>query len=289
MTFQLITDSTADLDEKWAQEHALEILSMPVILNGEIRQTTGAGALTSDTLLEKMRKGAQASTSQIPTGVFQDVFTRYAKVGVDVLYLAFSSGLSGTYQTANIARDMVLEEFPEAKITLVDTLAAASGEGFLVEEVVTLKEAGRSLAEILSALTEMIPRLRSWFIVDDLKHLARGGRISKTAAAVGTLASIKPVLDVDEGGHLRTVERARGTKKAINKLVANSVEGHDAAYSKIIIAYSGDSTAADKIAADLAEEKAFERIVVRPLGPVISVHTGTGTIAIFTLGKSERH
>lgn len=144
---------------------------------------------------------------------FQNFFKSVVKAGNDVLYLGFSSGLSGTYQSAEMAKQLVLDELPSAHITTIDTLAAASGEGYLVKEAVKLRDDGATLEEVVTALQDLIPRLRSWVMADDLYHLARGGRISKTAATVGTLVNIKPIIDVDPAGQLRQVGKIRGKKK----------------------------------------------------------------------------
>ena len=291
MTFQIITDSTADLPVEYLKDNHLVELGMTVTVDGENYQTVGEGRLTADQLLEMLKTAKDNSTSAIPSGEFQEVFTKFAQEGKEVLYLAFSSGLSGTYQSAVIARDMVLEEYPDAKITIIDSLAAASGEGYLLEEVVRLQSEGKSVAEIVDILDEIVPRLKSWFMVDDLNFLARGGRISKTSALVGSMASIKPVLDVDPEGHLRPVSKARGSKKAINSLIDNTVADFDASYPKINIAYSGEAT---KSVAEGCKTSFLEKlgtdlnVAVRPLGPVISAHTGAGTIAIFSIGKTER-
>ncbi|MDR0200390.1 MAG: DegV family protein [Streptococcaceae bacterium] len=289
MTYTLITDSTADLDQTWCLDHQVDVLGMTITLDGKPRETVGFNALTSDELLAEMAKGADVATSAIGTGEFETVFKKHAEANEEVLYLAFSSGLSGTYQSAMIAKDMALEDFPDAKITIVDTLAAASGEGYLVEEAVSLRDAGKSASETAEAIASLTTRLRSWFMVDDLNHLARGGRIPKATALIGTLASIKPILDVDTAGKLRQVSRARGSKKAISELIKQSTQEADVAYPKVIVSYSGDVAPAETIAQQFRDSNPALTVAVRPLGPVISVHTGSGTLAIFTIGQEAKH
>lgn len=199
MTFRIITDSTADLSEDYVQKNDIAVLGMTVTIGDESYPTVGENCLDNDRLLREIKLGKAVQTSQINSGQFTELFKNYVKKNPEqeMVYLAFSSGLSGTYQSAVIARDMVLEEHPETKITVVDTLAAASGEGFLVQEMVKLRDSGKSLPEALDVLGNLILRLNSLFMVDDLNHLARGGRIPKAVAMVGTMANIKPLLTVD--------------------------------------------------------------------------------------------
>ncbi|MDR2975879.1 MAG: DegV family protein [Streptococcaceae bacterium] len=288
MTFQLVTDATADLPFDVIKDNQLVELDMDISIGERSYRTVGDNRITTDQLLVELGKGQRPVTSAVAIGEVQEVFMNCAKEGTEVLYLTFSSGLSGTFQSANIAREAVLETFPEAKITIVDSLAAASGEGYLLEEVLKWRDEGKTVEEIVELLKTLIPRLRSWFMVDDLNVLARGGRISKTVAVVGTMASIKPVLDVDPSGHLRAVSKARGTKKAVSMLINNTISEFDEAYPRIIVSYSGASDLAE--AAKKEFFKVFPNITVdiRPLGPVISAHTGSGTIAIFSVGKTKR-
>lgn len=288
MTFQIMTDSTADLSLSYLDEHAIKTLGMTVTIGDKTYETTGKNLIDDATLLAAIKKGETVQTSQINSGQFAELFKTYAQKGEELLYLAFSSGLSGTYQSAVIARSMVLEEFPEAKITVFDTLAAASGEGFIVEEVVKLRDAGQSLPSVMTTLSVLIKRLRSRFMVDDLNHLARGGRIPKAVALVGTMASIKPLLDVDTEGKLRQVTKVRGKKKAINQMIDKTLDEMDLNYPKIIVSYSGSDAVAREIRDQILEKSEIKDITLRPLSPTIVTHTGEGTIALFSIGKENR-
>lgn len=289
MTLKIITDSTADLDANYLSAHDITVLGMTVMIGEKAYETIGKHPLDNATLISEMRKGKVVQTSQINLGEFSEVFESFARKGTQVLYLAFSSGLSGTYQTALIAQKMVLEKNPDADITVIDTLAAASGEGLLVEEVVKLRDAGKSLNEILTILSDMIPRLSSQFMVDDLNHLARGGRIPKAVALVGTMANIKPLLDVDAQGKLRQLSKVRGKKKAVNALIEKTLENMDSKYPRLIIAYAGSSyqTAVD-IKQNLLQNNRINEIDIRPLGPTIVTHSGDGTLAVFSIANKKR-
>lgn len=288
MTYQIITDSTSDLSDAYVAAHDVAMLGLTVTLEDTTYQTVGPERLTSDVLLAKMATGAKPVTSQINVGQFSELFKSVVKAGNDVLYLGFSSGLSGTYQSAEMAKQLVLDELPSAHITTIDTLAAASGEGYLVKEAVKLRDDGATLEEVVTALQDLIPRLRSWVMADDLYHLARGGRISKTAATVGTLVNIKPIIDVDPAGKLRQVGKIRGKKKALKTLVANTLTDFDPAYPHVIIGYSGAPDVAETVKTDLLQSKLITEVALTPLGPTIATHTGTGTIAIFSIGKTQR-
>lgn len=211
MTFKLITDSTADLDEERANAHDVEILGLTIQLDGKTYETVGENRLTSEVLLESMKNGGKPTTSQVNVGQFEESFRHHAQNGDKVLYLAFSSVLSGTYQSSMIARDIVLEEFPQATIEIVDTLAAAGGEGYLSILAAQARDEGKSLEETKAIIIDILPRLRTYFLVDDLYHLMRGGRLSKTSAIMGSLANIKPLLWIEPSGKL--VPLAKVVKK----------------------------------------------------------------------------
>lgn len=288
MTYKIITDSTTDLSDAYIAAHDVVMLGLTVTLDETTYQTVGLDRLTSDVLLEKMAAGAKPVTSQINVGQFSEIFKSVIQSGNDVLYLGFSSGLSGTYQSAEMAKQLVLDEIPSARITTVDTLAAASGEGYLVKETVKLRDNGASLDEVVAAMQDLIPRLRSWVMADDLYHLARGGRISKTAATVGTLVNIKPIIDVGPEGQLRQVGKIRGKKKALKTLVANTLTDFDPAYPHVMIGYSGEPDVAEEVKAELLQSDLITEVTLTPLGPTIATHTGTGTIAIFSIGRTQR-
>lgn len=288
MTYKIITDSTTDLSDAYIAAHDVVMLGLTVTLDETTYQTVGLDRLTSDVLLEKMAAGAKPVTSQINVGQFSETFKSVIHSGNDVLYLGFSSGLSGTYQSAEMAKQLVLDEIPSARITTVDTLAAASGEGYLVKEAVKLRDNGASLDEVVVAMQDLIPRLRSWVMADDLYHLARGGRISKTAATVGTLVNIKPIIDVDPEGQLRQVGKIRGKKKALKTLVTNTLTDFDPAYPHVMVGYSGEPDVVEEVKAELLQSNLITEVTLTPLGPTIATHTGTGTIAIFSIGRTQR-
>ncbi|MBT0904539.1 EDD domain protein, DegV family [Streptococcus infantarius subsp. infantarius] len=286
MTFKLLTDSTADLDENWATAHDVEILGLTIQLDGEIYETVGPNRLTSEKLLESMKNGGKPTTSQVNVGQFEESFRRHAQNGDAVLYLAFSSVLSGTYQSSMIARDLVLEEFPDATIEIVDTLAAAGGEGYLSVLAAAARDEGKTLEETKAMIIDILPRLRTYFLVDDLYHLMRGGRLSKTSAIMGSLANIKPLLWLDATGKLVPLAKIRGRKKALNEVVSQATKS--IAHRTAVVAYANGLEGAESLKESLLEHDMIDEVLIMPLGPVISAHVGPGTLAVFTIGKDAR-
>lgn len=286
MTFKILTDSTTDLSEKWAAENDVTILGLTIQLDGVTYETVGDNKLTSKVLLEKMKSGSQPTTSQINVGQFEDVFREYAKAGTPLLYVAFASLLSGTYQSAVMARDMVLEDYPEAVIEILESRAASMGEGLLVMKAVEARSEGKSLAETLDILLALRPKVQTYFLVDDLNHLVRGGRISKAAALLGSLASIKPIITVQADGSLKPIAKVRGKKKAQAECVRMLLE--NLAEDRVVIAHADADQEAGNLKAMLLEDSRVKEVLIEPLGPVIATHVGPGTLALFGFRKNDR-
>ncbi|RSJ96944.1 DegV family protein [Streptococcus cristatus] len=283
MTFKILTDSTADLPESWTQEHDVQVLGLTIQLDGQTYETVGPDKLTSEQLLAKMESGSKPTTSQINVGQFEDVFRQYAQEGTAVLYVAFASALSGTYQSAVMAREMVLEDYPEAIITILDTKAASMGEGLLVMKAVGARAAGQGLERTAALLQSLVPRVQTYFLVDDLNHLMRGGRISKAAALMGSLVNIKPIIAVTADGSLDSVAKVRGKKKAQAEVVGMTLE--TISEPLVVIAYAGEKEVAENVKEKLLASGQVTEVLILPLGPVISTHTGPGTLGLFSIGS----
>lgn len=286
MTFTIVTDSTSDLPISWVQENDVTVLGLTINLDGLTYETVGENRLTSAVLLDKMATGGLPTTSQVNVGQFEEVFEAAAKEGKEVLYLAFSAALSGTYQSAVIARDMVMDQYPEAVITIVDTKAATIGEGYLVMKAVEARAAGKTLAETKAIVEDLVPRLRTYLLVDDLNHLVRGGRLSKSAALIGGLVNIKPLLALNAEGKLEAIAKIRGRKKGIKEMLNLTLDNLD--HSTVMVAYTGDIEAAEAIKATLLEDSRVTDVLLTELGPIIATHTGTGVLAILSINKKER-
>ncbi|HFI0304993.1 DegV family protein [Streptococcus suis] len=286
MTFKIVTDSTSDLSQEWLAENDVTVLGLTINLDGTTYDTVGSNRLTSAELLKKMEAGGQPTTSQVNVGQFEEVFEEAAKAGQDVLYLAFSSALSGTYQSGTIARDMVLDAYPNAVIEIVDTKAAAIGEGYLVMQAAQARAAGKSLAETKALIEDLVPRLRTYLLVDDLNHLVRGGRLSKAAALIGGLVNIKPLLSLNAEGKLEAVAKLRGRKKGVREMLDRTLT--DLYHSTVLVAYTGDLAAAQDIQSILLENDQVTDVILTELGPIIATHTGTGSLAILSISTEKR-
>lgn len=286
MTFTIMTDSTADLNQTWAEDHDIVLIGLTILCDGEVYETVGPNRISSDYLLKKIKAGSHPQTSQINVGEFEKVFREHAKNNKALLYLAFSSVLSGTYQSALMARDLVREDYPDAVIEIVDTLAAAGGEGYLTILAAEARDSGKNLLETKDIVEAVIPRLRTYFLVDDLFHLMRGGRLSKGSAFLGSLASIKPLLWIDEEGKLVPIAKIRGRQKAIKEMVAQVEK--DIADSTVIVSYTSDQGSAEKLREELLVHENISDVLMMPLGPVISAHVGPNTLAVFVIGQNSR-
>lgn len=286
MTFTIVTDSTSDLPISWVQENDVTVLGLTINLDGVTYETVGEKRLTSAELLEKMETGGLPTTSQVNVGQFEEVFEAAAKEGKEVLYLAFSAALSGTYQSAVIARDMVLDAYPDAVITIVDTKAATIGEGYLVMKAVEARAAGKTLAETKAIVEDLVPCLRTYLLVDDLNHLVRGGRLSKAAALIGGLVNIKPLLALNAEGKLEAIAKIRGRKKGIKEMLNLTLDNLD--HSTVMVAYTGDIETAEAVKETLLEDSHVTNVLLTELGPIIATHTGTGVLAILSINKKER-
>lgn len=286
--FKIVTDTTADLPESYLTEHNVGCMFVSYTIDGVNYKEENA--MEARAFYEKMRTGTMPTTSQINPAEFREYFAEYQKECRNILYLAFSSGLSGTYNNARLAAQEMMEEQPDCKIIVIDTKCASLGEGLLVHKAVQLKEAGKSMEETAAWVEEHIANLVHVFTVDDLNHLHRGGRVSKTAAVLGTLAGIKPVLHVDDEGHLIPVDKVRGRKKSLHALV-NYMEEHMGSLKEqndIVFVSHGDAKEnAEAVAAEIKERFGIQSFLIHTIGPTIGTHAGPGTIALFFMGEKR--
>ena len=284
--YVIMTDTTADLPESYIQEHQLEILSLSYILEG----TTYDREHPLDVVefYNRMRGGSMPTTSQVNPEQAKAAFEACLEQGKDVLYLAFSSGLSGTCNSGIIAADEIQEEgkYPERKVVVVDTLAASLGEGLLVHKAVQMKEAGKSLEEVAAWTEENKLHLCHNFTVDDLFHLHRGGRVSKATAILGTMINIKPVLHVDNDGHLVAIGKVRGRKKSLAALVDRMEEQMKGFDNPEVFISHGDCLEDARYVEKLVRERfGIEKFIINHVGPTIGAHSGPGTVALFFMGE----
>lgn len=284
--FVITTDTTADLPLEYIEEHHLNIMSLTYTIEGNTYNWEHP--LPVKEFYAMMRNGSLPTTSQVNPEESKIIFEKIInEQDADILHIAFSSGLSGSFNSVRIAAEEVLEQHPDHKIIVIDSLCASLGEGLLVHKAVTMKEAGKSLEETAAWIEENKLHLVHNFTVDDLYHLYRGGRVSKTAAFVGTMINLKPILHVDDEGHLVPVSKVRGRKKSLIALV-DSMEKQIGSFrdkNDIIFISHGDAQEDAQFVADLVKERfGYESFLINYVGSTIGAHSGPGTIALFYLG-----
>ena len=283
--YVIVTDNTADLPYSYYKEHGMEYTYLTYTMDG---QSYGKNQeLEFSDFYARMRNGSMPTTSQVNAEEAKEVFCPILEQGKDILYLAFSSGLSGTYNSVRLAAEELQEEYPERKIVVIDTLSASLGEGLLVDKAVELKEQGLSLEENAAWLEEHKLNLCHVFTVDDLFHLHRGGRVSKVAPVVGTMINLKPVLHVDNEGHLIPLKNVRGRKKSLSGLVSlmeEQIGEWKDKNTKIFISHGDCREDAEYVAKLVKEKFGYETFLINYVGATIGAHSGPGTIALFFWG-----
>ena len=288
MSTIIMTESTCDLPREYIDAHpCLEVVPM-VFQFGAEEQLDIAGQTDNHLNYERLRAGEVATTSQLNSDYLYGQMKKHLQNGDDVLYLAFSSGLSGTCSNGMLAANELRGEFPERKLTVVDTLCPSLMEGMLAIMTAERLERTGEDVDALAAWVETIkPRLNAWFTVDDLKFLKRGGRISAASAAIGTMLSIKPVLHVDDEGHLIAMSKERGRKRALKALVDRMETQQFAQDTPIYIGHGDCLEDAQAVAAMIKERFGREVTLINYIGMVIGAHSGPGTVALFFVGENR--
>ena len=292
MDFEIVTDSCCNLLEDMIDDFGIHVLPLTFMVDGEdeVYQSYLKGERTDlKQFYTMMREGKVFKTSLPNLAESEALFRELLGSGRDVLYIAFSSGLSGTYQALSLMAAQLQEEFPERKNHVVDSLAASGGQGLLVWYAVQHARAGESIDQVRDWLEENKLHLAHWFTVDDLMFLFRGGRVSKTAAWAGTLLNIKPVLHVDVEGHLIPMEKVRGRKKSLNALIDHMEKSANKPISdQMVFITHGDCIEdAEYVAAKIKERFGVKEVVINYVDPVIGAHSGPGTMALFFLADKR--
>ena len=287
--FVIMTDSCCDMTAQMAEELELKVLPLSLLMGEDTyRNWLDGREIGFHNFYERIRAGATATTSAVSVGDFEEAMRPILAEGKDILYLAFSSGLSTTYQSAVIAADGLREEFPDAKIYVVDSLCASLGQGLFVYLCAQQKRAGKTIDEVRDYAEATKLKVCHWFTVDDLNHLKRGGRISAATALFGTMLSIKPVMHVDDGGHLTPVSKARGRKASLLALVDQMEKNAvDSAHGPVFISHGDCEGDALLVADEVVRRFGNNDIHLNYVGPVIGNHSGPGTVALFFVGHKR--
>lgn len=285
--YVIYTDSGCDIRSELLKEWGVKYSLLTFQFESENKEYSNED-MGIDVFYNRMKVGDVARTSAINPDSFSSAFEKILKTGKDILYLGFSSGLSTTYNSARIAAEELLADFPDRKIITVDTLSASAGQGLMIYLVSEKKKAGATIEEAAAYAEEIRPKLCHWFTPESLTYLKRGGRVSPTVAFVGTVLGIKPILHVDNIGKLVNVTKVRGRKASLNALVEKYGElAEDKKNGTVFISRADCPDDANYIEAQLKEKYGADVQVITDIGPVIGAHAGPGTIALFFVGKER--
>lgn len=284
--FVITVNSTVDVPKEWLEERNVPVVPLKYTIDGETYEDMNG--LSAKEFFQKLREGKMAVTSQVNPEEARAALEPFLKEGKDVLHLGFSSGLSGTCNSMMIAGEELKEDYPDRKVIVTDTLCACLGEALLLYYAVKLRDEGKTIEEVAQWAEENKLHICHDVTVDDLNHLQRGGRISKTTAILGTMVQIKPIIHMDDTGHLQVIGKERGRKKSLNKIVDMAVEQSKGWDNDIIMITHGDCLEDAEYVAGLVRQKmGIDNILINNIGTVIGSHTGPGVVAVFCLGNKR--
>lgn len=286
--FVITTDTTSDLPEEYIDKYNIKIQPLYFNLNNVIYG--GDVQLDPHEFYSKMRNGDMPTTMASNPETAKDIFKKLLDDGYDIIHISFSSALSGSCSSSNLAANELKEEYPDRKIVIIDSLCASMGEGLLVYKALQLKEQGKSYEEVVGWVENNKLHLCHLFTVDDLFHLHRGGRVSKTTAIIGTMIHVKPVLHVDNEGRLTPLFNVRGRKRSLTALVENmerQMVGYEDQNDTIFISHGDCLEDAEFVANLIRERLGIHNIVMNYVCPTIGAHSGPGTVALFFMGKER--
>ena len=288
-SYVFMTDSDSDLPFSYVDELDMTMVYMPYIIDGKEYFDDLGRAGKQKEYFDNMRAGATPVTSLLPQAVYEEYFEPVFQQGKDILFVSFSSQLSGTIRNIYAAREELLEKYPERKMIVVDTLSISAPQTILILKAHALYREGKSMEEVAAWLEENKLKAQAWFTVDDLVYLKRGGRISAMAAAVGSMLDLKPIITETKEGKLVSTEKVRGRKQALRVLVDKAVENiDDPANADVIILHADAPEDAARVEGKLREKiPGLEKIDTYYVGPVIGAHCGPGTVAVCFFGKER--
>lgn len=287
--YAILTDATCDLSPDILKELEIAVIPMEFEMGGKIyQQYPDAREMDLHTFYDRIREGEMPKTTQINSLTYYKYFEDAIQQDKDVLYICFSSGLSGTYQAALLAAQDMMEKYPEQKVICVDSLCASVGEGLLAYLAAQQKRNGLSIEQLADWITENRFHICHWFMVDDLNHLRRGGRISSVAAIAGSALGIKPILHIDEEGKLIPIYKVRGRKKGMERLIACLEETIIPAETDMMFIVHGDCKEDAKELKQMIKSKMHGKdIQIEYVGPIIGAHTGPGILAVVYFGTKR--
>lgn len=286
--FAIITDSSCDTPNSYVQDLNLGILPLSFIIDGKTYHNYPDNReMSPKEFYDKLRNGSLATTNAVNVQQALEELEANLKAGRDVLVLAFSSGLSATCSSFQMAAAELAPKYPERKLFVVDTLAATGGQSILILTAGKMRAEGRSIEEVRDWAEANKSRVNTWFTVNDLFFLKKGGRVSAATAIVGTMLQIKPILRMDENGKLATMQKARGRKAALETLVKLAEErGEEMGKYPVFISHSDCMDDAQWVAGQLRTRYGAADVIINDIGPVIGAHTGPGALVVNFIGKN---
>lgn len=284
----LFTDSCCDLPISFVNENNIQVMPIIVNINGEDIPDDLGKSISHKDFYSLIRNGKLPKTSQVNVDTFERNFKKYVREGYSIIYIGFSSALSGCVNSARLAKEIIDEEIKDADITIVDTKSASMGLGLLVYYAANMLKEGKSKEDIVNWLENNKLKVNHWFTVDDLNHLKRGGRVSSTVAIVGTMLSIKPIMHVDNEGRLIPISKVKGRKKAIKVLCDKLKEKIvDSENQTVFISHGDCIQEAESLKELILSEVKVKEIIINNIGPAVGSHSGPGTLALFFIGNSR--
>ncbi|CUH92318.1 DegV family protein [Herbinix luporum] len=285
--YVIVSDATLDLPYSIIKEYGIKVIPMGIVIDDvAYNYHPDEIELTIDDFYKRLKEGANSHTTQITPILFMEYFKKLLNEGLDIIYIGFSSGLSGTYSAAKLIEKELTEEYPESKIYCIDSKCASIGEGLLVYHAALQKKKGLTIDELKTWVEENKYNSRHWFTVSDLFYLKRGGRVTSFEAVVGTALRIRPVLSTDEDGKLTVVSKIRGTKAEMEFLISKMMkEGIELSEQTIIIGHGDNLNQAKELESQIRSKNIVKDVIISQIGPIIGTHTGPGMLALVYMGK----
>lgn len=288
--FVIMTDSCCDLPKEYISSNNIPFAMLPFSYNDKEYLDDLGQSVSQKQFFDDLRAGALPNTSQANSESFYNIFKPAAELGLDIIYIGVSSGLSGTYNSANIAKTSILEKFPSARIFILDVLTASLGQGLMVMKAVEMKNQGNTAESIVQEIKKDIPNLNTYITVQDLNFLRRGGRISNVAATLGLVLHIKPILTLNHEGHVIPVLKVRGRKKSITKLaeiLKDKIKNPET--QTIAICHADCVDEALKLKEEILANIQVKEVIIHFIGPVVGRFSGPGALAVFFIGEERQH
>lgn len=287
--YVIVTDSTVDLPLEVINQYDIRVIPMSFTMGDKVYyHYPDEREMALEDFYHQLKEGAMPSTSQVNPADCADFLREILKEGLDIIYIVFTTGLSGTYQSACIAKEELEEEFPERKIICIDSLCASAGEGYLVYQAAKRKEEGMDIDTLSDWVVSHRHNVRHWFTVEDLFHLKRGGRLSSVEAIVGSTLKIKPIISVDEEGKLVVRAKVRGTKKSAEFLLDKiREEGTNPSEQTVFVAHADNPEQAEALKNQILENGLAKDVIITKIGPIIGTHVGSGMFATIFMGEEK--